>query len=136
MQKDWIALGEPVLPRYEELARMLDVLVANRLKAVDKCRILEEDYDIQMTEEIGEEVDRMCNLSQGILEEGYREGYREGSEQKEIECIRNLMQSTGWSQTEALKALKVAKTEWSRYSKLLEEKSLPSQSSEALASRK
>ncbi len=81
-------------------------------------------------------MDRMCNLSQRILEEGLEKCRLEGRELDKIECIRNLMQSTGWSQTEAFKALKVAKTEWSRYSKLLEEKSLPSQSSEALTSTK
>ena len=111
-----ICLGGPGFPRYEDLVRMLDVLVANRLKAIDKCRILEEDYDIQMAEEIREEVDRMCNLSQGILEEGRLEG----RELDKIECIRNLMQSTGWSQTEAFKALKVPQREWSTYSAVLE----------------
>ncbi len=126
-----ICLGGPGFPRYEDLVRMLDVLVNNHLKALDKCRILEEDYDIQMTKEIGEEVDCMCNLSQGILEEGKEIG----SEQKEIECIRKLMQNAGWSQIEVFKMFDIPEAEWSRYSMLLEEKSQISESSENLASK-
>ncbi len=86
MQERLHRSGRRRFPRYEDLVRMLDVLAASRLKALDKCQILEEDYDIQKPEEIGEEVDGMCNLSQGILEEGYREGLEkcrlEGSRKK------------------------------------------------------
>ena len=44
-------------------------------------KILTEKYDILITEELGREVDKMCNFSQGIYEDGLQEGRRQGYSQ-------------------------------------------------------
>ena len=41
-------------------------------------RILEEKFGIPMAEKLETEVSGMCNLSQGLLEEGRAEGHAEG----------------------------------------------------------
>lgn len=48
---------------------MLSALLSRVLGANEKKRILEEQYGIPMTRAIDEEVQSMCNLSEGIVEE-------------------------------------------------------------------
>ncbi len=43
-----------------------------------KISILENDYALKVTEEFEEEVDRMCDLSEGIREKGIAKGKAEG----------------------------------------------------------
>ena len=45
---------------------------------LQRSRILEEKFGIPMTEKLETEVSGMCNLSQGLLEEGRAEGFEEG----------------------------------------------------------
>ena len=47
---------------------------------LQRSRILEEKFGIPMTEKLETEVSGMCNLSQGLLEEGREEGLAEGLE--------------------------------------------------------
>lgn len=61
-----------------DLMEMLFILFIAKLKAEDKKAKLKEKYDIIMTQEIESEVDYMCNLSQGIREEGLAEGLTKG----------------------------------------------------------
>lgn len=42
---------------------------------------MENEYNIPMNDEWGEEVREMCNLSQGIEEKGIRKGLKQGIEQ-------------------------------------------------------
>ncbi|MCM1382854.1 MAG: hypothetical protein NC192_13030, partial [Muribaculaceae bacterium] len=59
-------------PKSEELSngiiRMLSVLFAEDMNFKAKITALENEYNIKMTEEIEEEVERMCNLSEGVWE--------------------------------------------------------------------
>ena len=57
---------------------MLNLLFIAKLSAEEKKKKLKNDYRINMTKEIEEEVEIMCNLSQGIKEEGRIEGLAEG----------------------------------------------------------
>ena len=45
---------------------------------LQRSRILEGKFGIPMTEKLETEVSEMCNLSQGLLEEGRAEGREEG----------------------------------------------------------
>ncbi len=49
---------------------MLHTLLSNKVEEPKKRQVLEEEYDIQMSEKMEKEVSAMCNLSQGILEQG------------------------------------------------------------------
>ncbi|WP_305084924.1 hypothetical protein [uncultured Dubosiella sp.] len=57
---------------------MLHTLLSNKVKEPKKRQVLEEEYDIQMSEKMEKEVSAMCNLSQGILEQGIQQGERKG----------------------------------------------------------
>ncbi|WP_289117666.1 hypothetical protein [uncultured Dubosiella sp.] len=57
---------------------MLHTLLSNKVEEPKKRQVLEEEYDIQMSEKMEKEVSTMCNLSQGILEQGIQQGERKG----------------------------------------------------------
>ncbi|WP_289183829.1 hypothetical protein [uncultured Dubosiella sp.] len=57
---------------------MLHTLLSNKVEEPKKRQVLEEEYDIQMSEKMEKEVSAMCNLSQGILEQGIQQGERKG----------------------------------------------------------
>lgn len=59
-----------------KLHRLLGTFFSRKLSVGQKRRILEEEYDIllQNEKEIERSVTLMCNVSQGVLEEGRAEG--------------------------------------------------------------
>ena len=71
---------------------------------------LSENYGIMMTRAIDEEVDDVCNLSQGImdkgiekgLEKGRAEGLTEGQIRMASSIVINLMKTTNKSMKEVL----------------------------------
>ena len=79
-----------------DLIRMLDVLLSEELPAKDKKEILEQEYQIPMTEEMEEEVEQMCNLSDGVEQRGIEKGLRLGREQgiaTLVETLKELNQT-------------------------------------------
>jgi len=73
-----IHLGKDRGEESEGLLRMLGVLLGNEIDQYEKKRVLEEEFQIPMTETIEKEVSLMCNLSQGVEEKGRRLGRAEG----------------------------------------------------------
>ncbi|WP_305085610.1 hypothetical protein, partial [uncultured Dubosiella sp.] len=71
-------LGDPASKEYKGIFKMLHTLLSNKVKEPKKRQVLEEEYDIQMSEKMEKEVSTMCNLSQGILEQGIQQGERKG----------------------------------------------------------
>lgn len=53
-----------------ELNRLLGALLSRELSEQEKLEILEKEYEIPLEEEIRKDVHEMCNLSQGIKEDG------------------------------------------------------------------
>ena len=68
-----------------ELHRLLGALFAEGLTAGERLNIIKEEYDIPIEQTIEQEVDVMCNLSQGIKEAGIAEGREEGREEGRVE---------------------------------------------------
>ena len=71
------------LPEKEEnygLHRLLSALLSASLEAEEKLDIIEKEYDIPIEDDIREEVEEMCNLSQGIKEKAFEGGYLMGRE--------------------------------------------------------
>ena len=67
-----IGLSEK-LPEHDknyELHRLLGTLLSNELTAKEKLNIIGNEYDIPIEEKFRENVDIMCNLSQGVKEKG------------------------------------------------------------------
>lgn len=66
----------------------------------------------------------MCNLSKGIEEKGIKLGISQGISQgiKEglITAIKNLMESMGWTEEQAMEALKIPEADRSLYFSMLE----------------
>jgi polyribonucleotide nucleotidyltransferase len=46
----------------------LGTLFSDKLPTEEKINVIENEYDIPMTQDLKEEMDGMCNLSQGIVE--------------------------------------------------------------------
>ena len=51
----------------------MNMLFSEKVRAEEKKCILEEDFDIRMTKEVESEVETMCNVSEGIYENGLAE---------------------------------------------------------------
>lgn len=82
-----IGLSEevPEADKKYELHRLLGALLSQTLTVQEKENIMEEEYKIPMEQEMREEVNTMCNLSQGIREDA-REEMRE---EMIVEILKN-----------------------------------------------
>ena len=69
---------------------MLHTLLSNKVEEPKKRQGLEDEYDIQMSEKMEKEVSAMCNLSQGILEQGM-EKQRIKDERQNIKRMKKLL---------------------------------------------
>ncbi len=61
------------LPEHDEkyeLHRLLGVLLSKKLSSDEKLNIIETEYDIPIEDSMRKDVRIMCNLSQGIKEDG------------------------------------------------------------------
>ena len=109
-------LGGEDRENYGGILKLLDVLLSPKAGITEKWKILQDDFDISMTETLESEVQEMCNLSQGVRELGRAEGHAEGL----LASIRNLMANTGWSLEKAMEILGVPETDRSKYADLLQ----------------
>ena len=88
-----ICLGDDELKEADGVLRMLEVLFSTRIEQKEKRNILNDEFDIAMTEDLEREVSDMCNLSQGIKDRAMAEGIEKGMEKGiEINCISNIKQ--------------------------------------------
>ena len=72
------------LPEHDEtyeLHRLLGALLSRELTVDEKLDIIGNEYDIPLEENFRKEMSTMCNLSQGVKEEGIAIGRREGLEE-------------------------------------------------------
>ncbi len=77
-----------------DLLKLLNVLLSTETGAEDKCRILEEDFHIRMTQTLESEVSLMCNLSKGVEEKGIEKGIIATiSTLKELQIADNIILS-------------------------------------------
>ena len=79
-----ICLGKEDKENSEEqnqLIRLLNILFSGEIDKGRKKKVLEEDFQIPITQEIEREVSEMCNLSKGIEEKGIQQGLQQGIQQ-------------------------------------------------------
>ena len=72
------------LPEHDEtyeLHRLLGALLSRELTVDEKLDIIGNEYDIPLEENFRKDMSIMCNLSQGVKEEGIAIGRREGLEE-------------------------------------------------------
>ena len=103
--------------------------------SAEKKEILESDFNMKMTRKEESEVERMCNVSEGIWEEALEQGMLKGMEQGieqgmlkgmeqgvlkgKLEAINSLMNSMNLSLEEAMKILNVPEEERAKFRELV-----------------
>ncbi len=123
-----ICLGKPEGEAYQGILRMLDVLFSNETSVTEKRKILQDEYNIPMTQTLNQEVSSMCNLSEGVMRKGVAkgiakgraEGIAKGRAEGIVSSIRSLMETLDFSAEQAMAALKIPEAERQSYLDLLE----------------
>ena len=105
-----ICLGD-VEDEMTGILKLLEVLLSSERSPKEKREILQEEFNIKMTQELEREVSEMCNLSEGIEQKGIAKGI--------TASIRNLMESMGWSIEQAMDALQIPTEERNGYLNML-----------------
>ena len=78
-----IGIGKD-LPGQEEnyeLHRFLETIFSQKLAVEEKLHIMKTEYDISEEEDFRKDVNEMCNLGEGIMEEGIAIGMEKGREE-------------------------------------------------------
>ena len=127
-----LCLGGPDGKNYDGVLRMLDVLLGSETSEMEKRKILQDDYNIQMTLAMKREVTVMCNLSKGVEEkgiakgiakgmtEGMAKGMTEGMTNGILASIKNLVKNMGISVEQAMTVLEIPEAERPNYRELLQ----------------
>ena len=113
-----IGLGKPTGKNYGGLLRFLEVLFSTQRSYEEKKEILGGEYHLFLEGETEEEVKRMCNLSQGILEEGIKQGMRQGRKQGSLHTRREIacaLAERGMSVEEISRIVKVNKEQVNKW---------------------
>lgn len=107
-----IGLGDANEKNYDGILKLLGVLLSSKATPAEKKQILQDEFNIPMTQTMDREVSLLCNLSQGVWKDGEAHGLEKGI----LASIQNLMRNTGWPIEKALSVLEVPKDEWKQYS--------------------
>lgn len=86
-----ICLGSGNDKTENELLRLLDVLLSSEKKAKEKKEILAQEFHIPMTEKMEEEVEHMCNLSDGVEHKGIQKEIEIGIKQGKEAMVINML---------------------------------------------
>ncbi len=80
------------LPEHDgkyELHRLFGTLLSKKLSADEKLAIIGTEYDIPIEEDLRKDVNVMCNLSQGIREDGIAIGEARGEARIILSMYKN-----------------------------------------------
>ncbi len=116
-----ICLGGPNDENYNGILKLLDVIFSEENSYEEKKDILQNEFNIPMTEHFENEVAEMCNLSKGVEERGLRKGIQQGIRENKIQNLISLMRNMNWTAEEAMEKLDIPKPERSFYHKILEQ---------------
>lgn len=73
------------------LLNLLRLIFKQNLSGAEKQKMLEQEYDMKLTEDMGEELNTMCNLSEGIFERGIEKGEAKGKAEGKAEGMELAM---------------------------------------------
>ena len=71
-----LCLGGPEDENYSGVLKLLDVLLSNEIRFREKQQILRQDFDLAMTTQMEQELQNVCNLSEGYWERHGQRGDR------------------------------------------------------------
>lgn len=123
-----MCLGDP--DRLEnDVIHLLSVLLSSEVLPKDKKRILQDNFKIPMSYEMENEVNIMCNLSDGVerrgfnrgLEKGYHNGLEKGYDNGVIDTVISYIKRKKVSIEAALDDLDIPDLKRSEYTKILKE---------------
>lgn len=118
-----ICLGRPEDDNYTGILKLLEVLLSSERDPSEKKKILQEDFSIQMTKQLEDEVSVMCNLSEGVEQRGIAKGFAQGMAQGKAEetlwHIQSLTRTLKLTVEQAMEALQIPKSERAKYVELL-----------------
>mgnify|MGYP000924091088 FL=1 len=87
-----IYLGEEPEPKEDWLIRFLRILFKDtKTSPAEKRKVLKNEFDMDTTADMEEELMTMCNLSTGIYEEALERGRAEGIEQGKLDMILEML---------------------------------------------
>lgn len=93
------------------MLRLLDVIFSNKLPVETKFYILENEFDIRMTEDMKGKVNHMCNFSEGFYDRGYNDGEKAGRDagiiKATLDHIQKIMASLHFSAEQAMDVLSI-----------------------------
>lgn len=110
-----ICLGKPEDTEEKGILRLLDVLLSGEIDTNTKKRILENDFNIAMTEQFERRIVNMCNLSEGV----FQKGVEQGIERQLISSIRLVMESLNYSVDQAMDVFKLNSEEKKKYAAMI-----------------
>ena len=114
-----ICLGDDYDTHDSKILRLLEVLFSNEAKASEKKRILNEEFDIAMSDKFEGEVEQMCNYSEYVIEKALKRDEERGERRGVIKSLRALMKNTSSSFEQASDMLGIPASEREQYRKLL-----------------
>ena len=107
----------------DKLIQMLSTLLSKTISTEDKKKTLSEEFNIPMTKEMEGGVRSMCNLSQGVYDDGFNDGYDSGydsgHDESSIEGIKNLMNGTEWDIDKCMDILKISNDKREKYKNII-----------------
>lgn len=101
------------------LHRLLGTLFSSSLSYSAKKEILETEYNIPMDEEFERSVSEMCNLGEGIYEQGEEIGITKGKIEGKIEAYSNMIKKGKYSVEEAAEELGITIAEFNEKAMLI-----------------
>ncbi len=117
-----ICLGNHEEEAEEGILKLLEVLLSSKRKTEEKKKILREEFSINMSTMLEREMVLMCNLSEGVREEGIRQGIQQGRREVLLESIGNLMEAMKLTCEQAMAALGIPEADRAWYAKELNKK--------------
>lgn len=122
-----IYLGEPKADHREggekKIFPLLENLLSNTVDANTKMEVMEKEYAIPMTDELEREVERMCNISAGIMEESFNRGIdvgmNKGIDIGVLKTIQSFLDNSKLTFEEIVAIMHLSAEEQEKYKKQL-----------------
>ena len=96
-----VRLGDAKEDTDNDILKLMNTLLSSEVNVDEKKRILKNEFNIAITEELESEVSEMCNLSQSVREQGEAIGIEKGKIETAINMIKanykleDIVQLTG-----------------------------------------
>lgn len=88
-----ICLNERMPTEKKGVHRLLNTLLSPNMPVEEKKRILEEEFQMKLENELERVVNEMCNLSEAIVEKGISKGINKGINEGINKVIRALVET-------------------------------------------